>query len=164
MTEMHHLPELRKSRDTRELYSEIEIHASPERIWEILSEFQRYPEWNPFIRSVQGTLAVGERITAYLQPPGGFGMKIHPVILNVVPEREFRWTGHLFIRGLFDGEHVFEIQLRGIDHGLFIQHEYFSGLLIPFIVTMLNTNTARGFADMNKALKARAEQPAVVVP
>lgn len=69
-----------------------------------------------------------------------------------------------FIHGLFDGEHVFAIQPRGIDHGLFIQYEYFSGLLIPFIVTMLNTNTARGFADMNKALKARAEQPAVVVP
>lgn len=164
MAEQHLLPELRKFRQTRELYSEIEIHASPERIWEILSDFKSYPEWNPFIRSVQGTLVVGERITADLQPAGATGMKISPVLLKVDPGRELRWIGHLFIRGLVDGEHVFEIRPLGNDRCLFIQHEYFSGLLIPLIETMLNTDTARGFAEMNEALKARAEQAAGAVP
>lgn len=164
MAEQHLLPELRKFRQTRELYSEIEIHASPDRIWEILSDFKSYPEWNPFIRSVQGTLVVGERITADLQPAGATGMKISPVLLKVDPGRELRWIGHLFIRGLVDGEHVFEIRPLGNDLCLFIQHEYFSGLLIPLIETMLNTDTARGFAEMNEALKARAEQAAGAVP
>jgi hypothetical protein len=164
MTKLHILPELRKSRDTRELYSEIEIHASPERIWEILSDFKSYPEWNPFIRSVQGTLVVGERITADLRPAGANGTKINPVLLKVNPGRELRWIGHLFVRGLVDGEHVFEIRPLGNDLCLFIQREYFSGLLIPLIETMLKTDTTRGFADMNEALKARAEQPARAVP
>lgn len=38
----------------RELNSEIEIRASAERVWQLLTDFDRYPQWNPFIRSVSG--------------------------------------------------------------------------------------------------------------
>jgi uncharacterized protein YndB with AHSA1/START domain len=31
----------------RELRDEIEIEATPERVWEILTDFAAYPEWNP---------------------------------------------------------------------------------------------------------------------
>ena len=84
-------------------------------------------------------------------------MTIHPVLIRVIPGRELRWRGHLFVRGLFDGEHVFEIRPQGDGTFLFVQHEYFSGLLIPLLENMLKTDTARGFAGMNEALKARAE-------
>ncbi len=159
MERMLHAPEYRKSGGTAELYSEIEIHAPSERIWEILSDFQKYPDWNPFIRSIRGNLAEGERITADLRPQGAAGMTIRPVLIRVIPGRELRWRGHLFVRGLFDGEHVFEIRQLGDGTCLFVQHEYFSGLLVRLLENMLKTDTARGFAGMNEALKARAEQP-----
>jgi hypothetical protein len=157
-------PEYRKSGGMSELYSEIEVHATPERIWGILSDFQKYPDWNPFIRSIQGTGRVGEKITADLRLSGATGMKIRPVLLKVVPGREMRWRGHLFVPGLFDGEHVFEIRPLGEEICLFVQHEYYSGLLLPFLETMLKTDTARGFTEMNEALRTRAEQPAGTVP
>lgn len=140
-----------------ELYSEIEIQASPERIWEILKDFPRYPEWNPFIRSIRGDLVRGGRITAELRPPGSAGMTIRPVLLNVDPRHEIRWKGHLFFSGLFDGEHIFEIRSEGTGRCRFVQREIFSGLLLPLFIGMLNGGTARGFADMNAALKERAE-------
>jgi uncharacterized protein YndB with AHSA1/START domain len=31
----------------RELGTEVEIAAPPERIWEILTDFAAYPDWNP---------------------------------------------------------------------------------------------------------------------
>jgi uncharacterized protein YndB with AHSA1/START domain len=34
--------------DVRELRSEIEIDAPPERVWAVVTEFAAYPEWNPF--------------------------------------------------------------------------------------------------------------------
>ncbi len=37
-----------------ELNSEIEIGASPERVWQLLTDFDRSPAWNPFIRSISG--------------------------------------------------------------------------------------------------------------
>ena len=84
-------------------------------------------------------------------------MTIRPVITKAVPEHELRWTGHLIVRGLFDGEHVFEIRQPGEGSCLFIQHEYFSGLLLPLVESSLKTATARGFDEMNRALKSRAE-------
>jgi hypothetical protein len=152
-------PEYRKSGGTAELYSQIEVRATSERIWEVLSGFHDYPDWNPFIRSIRGNLAEGERITADLRPEGASGMTIRPVLIRVIPGRELRWKGHLFVQGLFDGEHVFEIRPQGDGTCLFVQHEYFSGLLVPLLENMLKTDTARGFAGMNEALKARAELP-----
>jgi uncharacterized protein YndB with AHSA1/START domain len=37
----------------KELHSEIEIDASAERVWAILTDFASYPRWNPFIRSIR---------------------------------------------------------------------------------------------------------------
>ena len=155
---MQNPPEYRKSGDTGELYSEIEIRATPERIWAVLTGFAEYPSWNPFIRSVRGNTVEGQRITVDLRPSGTTGMKIHPVLLNVSPNRELRWVGHFFVQGLFDGEHVFEIKPLGDALCLFIQHEYFSGLLLPLLENMLKKDTARGFAEMNEALRSRTEQ------
>jgi hypothetical protein len=148
--------EYRKSGRTAELYSSIRIRAAPGRIWEILTDFQKYPEWNPFIRTIGGDPAEGAEISADLRPQGGTGMTIHPVITKVVPGQELRWVGRLFVRGLFDGEHIFEILPSDADSCLFVQHEYFSGILIPLLENMLKNETARGFDGMNKALKARA--------
>ena len=156
---VQHLPEYRKSGNTGELYSEIEIHATPERIWKVLTGFAEYAAWNPFMRSIRGNPVEGERITVDLRPSGTTGMKMHPVLLKVVPCQELRWVGHLFVRGLFDGEHVFEIKTLGDHTCLFTQHEYFTGLLLPLLETMLKKDTARGFTEMNEALRTRAEQP-----
>jgi len=53
----------------KELHSEIEINASAERVWDILTDFASYPQWNPFIRSISGELEVGERLEVRLEPP-----------------------------------------------------------------------------------------------
>jgi hypothetical protein len=150
-------PEYRRTASGGELYSEIEIRSSPDRIWEILTDLSRYPEWNPFIRSIRGDLVPGGHVIAELWPPGSAGMIIRPVLIRVDPARELRWRGHLFLHGLFDGEHIFEIRPLDNQSSLFIQREIFSGLLLPLFEGMLKGGTARGFADMNVALKERAE-------
>ena len=144
----------------KELRTEIEIGASAERVWQILTDFASYPEWNPFVRRISGEAQEGTQLEVYLQPSGARGMTFRPTILKAEPSRELRWRGKLFIQGLFDGEHVFEIEQLAENRVRFVQRESFRGLLTSLLLRMLKNDTRRGFEEMNAALKARAEAAA----
>jgi len=141
----------------KELHSEIEIAAPAERVWRVLTDFPSYPQWNPFIRRIRGEPKTGERLEVRLEPPGGRGMTFRPKLLNVEANRELRWLGHLFVPGLFDGEHWLTIEPLGESRVRFVQREEFRGLLVPLLARSLDDNTRRGFEEMNHALKERAE-------
>ncbi len=142
----------------KELDSEIEIQAPAERVWQVLTDFAAFPEWNPFMRRASGQVKTGAQLDVYLQPQGAGGMRFRPTVLKAEPNNELRWLGHLLIPGLFDGEHILRIEPLGPDRVRFIQHEIFSGLLVPMLVRSLDRDTLRGFQEMNLALKTRAEK------
>ena len=141
----------------KELYSDIEINAVAQKVWAILTDFDSYPDWNPFIREIKGRLEVGYKIEAFIQPHGSKGMSFFPRILSVVPNREFRWLGRFMLPRLFDGEHIFEIKERANNRTLFVQREQFKGILTPIVMKSIGEGTQKGFDEMNKALKERAE-------
>jgi hypothetical protein len=140
-----------------QLQSEIEIKAPADRVWAILTDFAAYPEWNPFIRSISGALEPGARLEARLQPSGASGMTFRPTVLVADPARELKWLGHLLLPGIFDGEHRFTLEPLPGDRVLFHQSEQFNGLLVPLFRRSLDRDAKRGFEEMNRALKARAE-------
>ena len=43
----------------REICTEIEIAGSPARVWEVLTRFDEYPQWNAFIPHAAGELREG---------------------------------------------------------------------------------------------------------
>jgi hypothetical protein len=142
----------------RELRTAIEIEAAPGRVWQILTDFASYPEWNPFIRSIRGEPMPGAKLDVRIEPPGGRGMTFKPTVLEVEPERELRWLGRLLLPGIFDGEHSFHIEPVGDARVHFVQAERFRGVLVPLFGKTLE-QTERGFREMNEALKRRAEAP-----
>ena len=141
----------------KQLHTEIEISAPAERVWELLTDFASYPQWNPFIRNISGQPAPGERLDVRLEPPDGRAMTFKPKVLRAEPNRELRWLGHLLLPGVFDGEHSFTIEPLEDNRVRFIQREAFKGLLVPLFARSLESNTQRGFEEMNHALKERAE-------
>lgn len=70
----------------RELITSIEVNAPANIVWRVLTDFGKYPQWNPFIRSISGAAKQDAKLKIYLQPPGGSGMTFHPVVL-VAPAR-----------------------------------------------------------------------------
>jgi hypothetical protein len=141
----------------KSLETKILICANPEKTWAALTDFEHYPNWNPFITAIKGDLQVGTTLTAHIQPPEGQGMTFKPKILVVEKNKEFRWLGHLLFAGLFDGEHCFKLHDNGDGTTTFIQSEQFSGILVPLFKKMIDTNTKRGFEAMNEKLKALVE-------
>ena len=141
----------------KRLDTQIEIDAPAKLVWEVLTDFASYPQWNPFIRHISGRLAPGERLQARLEPPGGLAMTFKPKVLMAEPNRELRWLGHLLVPGVFDGEHSFTIEPLEENRVRFHQREAFKGLLVPLFARSLEINTQQGFEEMNRALKERAE-------
>jgi hypothetical protein len=120
--------------------------------------FPAYAQWNPFIVRIEGHPIVGTRLKATMKPEGSNGMTFTPTVLQSDPNREFRWLGHLFFPGLFDGEHSFRIEPISEGRCRLLHEETFRGVLVPLFLKQLQTGTLAGFHAMNKALKARAEQ------
>jgi hypothetical protein len=142
----------------KEIKTEILIHATPERVWSILANFENYPNWNPFITTIKGDVKVGNKITARIEPPETKGMTFKPRILTLEKDKELKWLGHLLVAGLFDGEHKFELIDNGNGTTTFWQSEKFKGILVPLFKKQLDTNTKKGFEEMNRKLKELAEQ------
>jgi hypothetical protein len=139
----------------REVRTEIEIGASPERVWSVLMDFGSYAERNPFIRRISGEPAVGSQLEVRIEPLQGRGLTFKPSVRKAEANREFAWLGHLVLPGIFDGEHHLELHPRN-GGTLFVQREEFKGILVPLFGRGLE-KTKRGFEQMNVALKKRAE-------
>jgi hypothetical protein len=140
----------------RTIHTEIGIGAPAAKVWDVFAAIDKWPEWNPFAR-VGGRLAVGERLTVEIRPPGKRPMTFHPTVVVYEPGRELRWLGHLVVPGLFDGEHGFRVRAEDIGRCRFEQFETFRGLLVAPLFAMAGAATRQGFEAMNRALKARVE-------
>ena len=144
----------------KRLHSEVLIDASPAEVWAILTDFSSYHEWNPFLVEASGVPREGTKLRVTLAPPGSRRITLSPEVTSVVSGQVLEWWGHLGVRGLFDGRHRFELHAAGRGTRL-VQSEIFTGVLVPLVARSLDRGTAAGFALMNSALKAHAEnQPA----
>jgi hypothetical protein len=110
------------------LQTEIDIAATPDRVWSILTDFSAYPDWNPFIRSIRGVPEQGARLVVRIQPSGAKAMTFRPTVLTATRDRELCWLGRLLVPGLFDGEHRFTIQPIADKEVRFRQSELFRGI------------------------------------
>lgn len=140
------------------IHTEIEIDASPAEVWAVLTDLDGYADWNPFVVTASGTVAVGERLVNRLSPPGGRAMTFKPTVTEVEEHRTFEWLGRLLVPGLFDGRHRFELTPTESGGTLLTHSEHFRGILVRFMRSSLDTQTLAGFEAMNEALKGRTEQ------
>ncbi|MGW0560029.1 SRPBCC family protein [Streptomyces sp. NPDC003016] len=139
--------------------SDVFIAAEPGQVWSVLTDFERFHEWNPFLVEAAGSATPGARLTLRFRLPAqGREMVFRPTVLTSDPGRLLRWRGRFGVPGIFDGLHSFELTPRdGGTHVL--QSENFTGLLVPFTKSVIS-QSEKGFADLNEALKTRVEATA----
>jgi len=138
----------------KEIKTEIHIQATPNKIWQLLIDFENYPTWNPFITSIKGRLELGSKIDVELKPSNSKEIKFSPTITTIIDNRELSWLGQLFLPGLLDGVHSFKLIDNKDGSATLIQSELFKGIFIG-LVNMQKTK--KGFIEMNKKLKEIAE-------
>lgn len=139
----------------KEVRTEVEIGASPEKVWGILTDFAKYEEWNPFIVKAAGKAEPGSAIEIHVKTPAGKKRKYGPTITKAERGRELRWMGKSWV---LNGEHTFIIEPLQEGRVRLVHMEAFDGLLTSFFGKSLDTDIKQGLEEMNRALKERAEQ------
>lgn len=143
---------------SHELTSEITINAPVNTVWAVLTDLDRYHEWNPFVIEAAGSVDEGSKLSVRIQPVDGRASGFSPTVTAAVPGQVFEWLGRTLLPGVFDGRHRFDLEPTDDGAGTrFRQSERFNGLLVPFLRKMLDNGALGGFVLMNQQLKARAE-------
>jgi len=132
------------------------IKSNVNNVWEILTNFDAYPSWNPFIKAIKGNLKLGAVLNNTLVNKDK-EMVFHPVVTKLVEQKEFEWVGKA-LANTFVGRHNFTLEKISENETKLLQSEQFSGLLSSLLLLMIRNDTEKGFKEMNQALKNRAEE------
>lgn len=129
------------------------IAASPETIWQILTDAAGYPKWDPNMIRLEGTIALGRKIKAYttLDPGRAFPAKV----TTFEPGHKMVWTSGLPL-GLFKGERTFTLTPNEDGRVTFKAREEFTGMLMPVFNRAIPDLTPT-FRDFVAGLKKEAE-------
>lgn len=137
--------------------------AAPARVvWDILSDFARWPEWNPSVPRISGTCEIGSTASMTLAMPGRPSANVKATLTHVIPEHRLRWRGNVGTDRLFSGVRDFEIHAQPDGTVLLTHEEKVTGLLFPVFRAAMGRAIQRHHDGLNAALKQRAEQWATV--
>jgi hypothetical protein len=133
------------------------IEAPREKVWRIVVGFDAYPEWNPYLRSVEGRPREGGTLDVHLEPPGGEGQDVSASVTVFRPPRKLQWRSRLLVPGLRDLEYEVIVEPLGPNRAQVVQRARYEGVLTVFVD---EAETRAGLLGMSRALKARAESGA----
>lgn len=137
--------------------SSIDIHATPEMVWRVLTDFESYAQWNPLIVGASGIAKEKQRIKVRMRGRRG-DSRYSAIILRAIPSAELRWRRRRWLEGIFDGERAFIIVPHGLKGVRVIQRERFTGLLAHLILPFIQEGTLKNIEQMNRALKRATEK------
>jgi hypothetical protein len=138
----------------------IPIAASPESVWAILVDFDRWHDWNPSVPDIHGDAQTGSNLTMTLAMPGRPSAKVKATLTDVVPARLLRWHGNVGGDWLFSGTRTFELHPQPDGTVLMTHVEDVRGLLFPVFRALMGSAIQHHHDNLNEALKQRAEASA----
>ena len=131
--------------------SEIEIDATPEAVWEVLTDFEAWPSWNPDVKSmtVEGPVAA-RSVFRWKAGPG----TIESTIQRVEQPRVIAWTGTtLGIKAI----HFWHLEPH--NGSTFVRtEESYEGLVTRLFRRPLQKTLDRALADGLRYLKTEVER------
>lgn len=138
---------------TRYVREDASLAAPASEVWRWFTDFESFPDWNPFIRKAEGALRVGSKLAIRLRL-GERLITFRPEVTKLDPAREVRWKTRVLVPGLFDVDRRFAIDPTSTQQTTFVQEETNSGLLVPlaYALAHLEKDLRTGFRDFSEAL------------
>ena len=140
-----------------EVRADILIDAPPRLVWQVLTDMKGYAIWNDQLAFLGGQPSKGERVRLRLSVGGADPYEFTPLINHWVPGKTIGWIARTGMPGIFDGEHLFELQEQD-GQTLLVNREVYRGILAPIIQRQpMMKNAPAGFEKMNQQLKEHTE-------
>jgi hypothetical protein len=131
--------------------AQIQIAATPERVWDLLSNIDQWPKWNALVQTA--------KLSGPLRPGSVFkwkskGLTIISTLREVTPNQRLTWTGNAFgTRAI----HTWEIE--GTDQGVVLcTAESFNGWLPKLMPKTMQRTLDETLPSWLKAIKSEVER------
>ncbi len=115
----------------KENRNEVVIQGTVAEVWDVLTNFAQYSEWNPLIHHVDGKLEIGEKVVISVKK-GTEEQKFTCEVARLDPPHEFSWKFYEMMPFLYRGEHIFRVEPIDEQTVRYVNRETFEGLLVPF--------------------------------
>ena len=134
----------------------IGVAASPERVWEIIADLERWSEWNPVNPEASGRIAIGGTLDLVERLDGEPERRMQVKVPDWTPESQLIWDDK---RGfLAKSRRYFELEALGEGQGCLLANgEIFEGFRGEDWAAPRRRKLRAAFEAVNEAIKARAE-------
>ena len=133
------------------------IAARPQRVWDVLADFDSYALWNPLNIRAQGQAHLGLKVVMTFVNLARAGTTVTQTVTVTTcdPGRALAWSGVVPL--LFKGRHHFALQAEG--EGTRLLHGEDLGGLIPatFSPRQIAQDFTPAYEAVNVALAARVQ-------
>ena len=110
----------------------VNIQASAEIVWTLLTDAQGFPRWNSTITRIEGNIRENERVKLHVP---GTNRTFTPMVSGVVPARRMIWSDG--VPAIFKGVRAFVLEPRNDGSTDFAMEENFSGLVFALTRGMM---------------------------
>jgi hypothetical protein len=133
----------------------INIQATPDRVWAVLTDAAGFPRWNSTVSRVGGTIAL--KNTLELEVPAAPGRTFRPKVTAFEPMKSMEWSEGM--SPMFKGVRTYALAAKPDGSTDFSMHEVLSGMMLPMIRGSL-PDFAPVFERYAADLKREAERSA----
>ncbi len=133
----------------------IEIDAPAAKVWEVLTDFERYGEWNTFCYEASSTLEPGSTIDMRVQL-GGNRRPQREWIRTHTPGVEFSYTMKPVPLGALHSLRSHTVVPLGPDRCRYESRFTLAGWLSPVVALTLGKHLRAGFGAMTRGVGERA--------
>lgn len=135
----------------------VEVNAPHDIVWDVITDFRRYSEWNPFVVECDSTLKIGDPIVMRVHVFEAFAQRQREIIFEHDPGRRFCY-GVSGMLGAIHSNRCHEVRSLDSASSEYRSHFELSGWLSPVVSGLLGRQLRRGFHAMTESIRTRSEQ------
>lgn len=136
----------------KSVHHEITIRAEPEKVWSVLTDTDKYDQWNPVMLLLEGEIEEGLKVKYQFTQDENNVSEISSEVKKILPGKMLNQAGGMPLVITFDHQYILEPISEGTKLTI---HEDYAGIYVNFWNPKA---VGDAYARLNSAIKSRVEE------